>query len=386
MAIKTVTGRKILFKIAEDTDNIKSAYVTSNGSTTSVTCAGVDEDANAYQYAIGRILGKGDCLISSHTDAGVFTVATLSSSPATNDVFQWAWWVGNKIGDAVSAMNEAIRYSWPFWYREAQTGVSLTGTVAKTSSSATLTGTSTKFLTEVNIGDYITVPGTSNETKEVTAIASDTSLTVASAYSNSASGQTATLASNITFATGTYRYALPPSCDALLAIGIQPTGKPIEWLEYGDDSDLYWKVVGQSGNYSLVFNPRFSREGAIPDVYNGEVPILWYAVREPELTDLTTSSCQLPLDYFIVGATAFSIRNLQTSSKVDLITANVAIPQLQEQSRVILQSLGIAKRPPNRVLNPDARIPDYKFNSAMTQQGDGSNRTKRFAMQEQDNG
>lgn len=67
----------------------------------------------------------------------------------------------------------------------------LTGTVAKTASSATLTGTGTAFSTELSVGQMISVPGTAAEVRVVTAIASDTSLTVNSAFANTASGQTA---------------------------------------------------------------------------------------------------------------------------------------------------------------------------------------------------
>lgn len=65
----------------------------------------------------------------------------------------------------------------------------LTGTVAK-NGTATLTGTSTLFLSELAPGMVIRVPGTANEDRIVLAIASDTSLTVTVAFTNTASGQT----------------------------------------------------------------------------------------------------------------------------------------------------------------------------------------------------
>lgn len=69
---------------------------------------------------------------------------------------------------------------------------SLTGTVAKAAASSTLTGTGTAFTTELSIGQVISVPGTAVEKRVVIGIASATSLTVDSAYANTASGQTAT--------------------------------------------------------------------------------------------------------------------------------------------------------------------------------------------------
>ena len=54
----------------------------------------------------------------------------------------------------------------------------LTGTLTKTEDSATVTGTGTKFLTELTIGDRIEVGGNYDAIRGVVAIASDTSLTV----------------------------------------------------------------------------------------------------------------------------------------------------------------------------------------------------------------
>lgn len=68
----------------------------------------------------------------------------------------------------------------------------LTGTVTKTAASATLAGSGTSFTTELSVGQVISVPGTAAEKRVVTAIASNTSLTVSTAFANSASGQTAT--------------------------------------------------------------------------------------------------------------------------------------------------------------------------------------------------
>lgn len=75
--------------------------------------------------------------------------------------------------------------------------VNLTGTVSKTGGNATLTGTGTLFTTELVVGNLVTVPGTSNELKKVTAIASNTSLTVDSNFTNTASVQTAYKANDV---------------------------------------------------------------------------------------------------------------------------------------------------------------------------------------------
>lgn len=65
--------------------------------------------------------------------------------------------------------------------------VNATGTVGVTSGKSTVTGTGTTFKKEVKVGDQVTING---ESKEVTAVASDISLTVASNFSATATGKT----------------------------------------------------------------------------------------------------------------------------------------------------------------------------------------------------
>jgi hypothetical protein len=67
---------------------------------------------------------------------------------------------------------------------QARDSFTLTGTVVTTQDSATVTGTGTKFLTELNVGDTIQIPDTLDwfAKRIVSAIASDTSLTVGSPY------------------------------------------------------------------------------------------------------------------------------------------------------------------------------------------------------------
>jgi hypothetical protein len=68
----------------------------------------------------------------------------------------------------------------------------LTGTVSKTATTTqALAGSGTAFLTELSVGQVISVPGTAVEKRVITAIASNTSLTVNAPFANSASGQTA---------------------------------------------------------------------------------------------------------------------------------------------------------------------------------------------------
>jgi hypothetical protein len=68
-------------------------------------------------------------------------------------------------------------------------GAVLTGTVAKAAGSATLTGTGTAFLGDLSVGDVLAVRGGTTERRTITAIASNTSLTVDTPYDYAASGQ-----------------------------------------------------------------------------------------------------------------------------------------------------------------------------------------------------
>lgn len=68
----------------------------------------------------------------------------------------------------------------------------LTGTVSKTNGSTTVTGSSTLFTSELSVGQVITIPGGGATDRLVVAsIASNTSLTVMTAPTHTASGQTA---------------------------------------------------------------------------------------------------------------------------------------------------------------------------------------------------
>jgi len=68
----------------------------------------------------------------------------------------------------------------------------LTGTVSKTATSATITGSGTLFTTELSIGQVFTIPGTATEYGVVKAIASTTSLTLWQTMANTAAAQTGT--------------------------------------------------------------------------------------------------------------------------------------------------------------------------------------------------
>lgn len=84
----------------------------------------------------------------------------------------------------------------------------LTGTVAKAASAKTLIGTGTAFLTELAVGQVISVPGTAAEKNVITAIADDTHATVQNNWANTATGQTAARVNSAFVAPFVGRYSI----------------------------------------------------------------------------------------------------------------------------------------------------------------------------------
>jgi hypothetical protein len=87
------------------------------------------------------------------------------------------------IGTTTSLAALTVRPTAPF---------QLTGTLATTEGSTTVTGTGTLFLSELAVGDSIDLSDTMDPYKSVVAIASDTSLTVATNYNTDQSGTAVT--------------------------------------------------------------------------------------------------------------------------------------------------------------------------------------------------
>lgn len=93
------------------------------------------------------------------------------------------------LGIATMSADGVVAYE----YINAQMSKRLTGTVSKTAASAAVVGVGTKFLTEVQVGDRISIPGVAEELKEVTNVADDLNITVASNFTNSGAAQVGTL-------------------------------------------------------------------------------------------------------------------------------------------------------------------------------------------------
>ena len=146
------------------------------------TASGVKKDTIRVKFNVGEVhstltpASPTGAIIESAT--GVFDVSQRNPTTVTDD--DVLWWL---IADD-GAGNEGVS--------DQKAPTSLTGTVSITEGTDTVTGIGTKFLgsdAEIAVNDTITVAG---ETREVTGIASETSLTVGGAFTQTLAGQLAT--------------------------------------------------------------------------------------------------------------------------------------------------------------------------------------------------
>ena len=158
----------------------------------------------------------------------------------------------------------------------------LTGTVAK-NATATVTGTTSAFLTDLQVGDVIRIPGgTSTEDRVVLNIASNTSLTVSVAFTTTASAQTGLrVAQRQVVQTGWASSATvtsPTSAAAdtsLLAANIQRIGV----LLYNDSTASCYVKYGtgaSSTSYTVFMGPGAYWEMPVP-IYTGAINGNWTA-------------------------------------------------------------------------------------------------------------
>ena len=190
MAANTVSGKQILFKIAEDNNLDRGAYITNVTNPTNPVrfeCSALTAtDDHHYRGALIQILGKGILTIDDYVGASrQFVVnANFDAAPAQNDVVQLAYWKADQRLKAQRAMNDALAASYrrgqPCWYREVKEDGSTAG---------------------------------------------------------------------ITLVAGTYEYALPSGVTFLSRVGVQETNSPVSWFPRGQ----LWRTGGQEGALKLQF-------------------------------------------------------------------------------------------------------------------------------------
>lgn len=318
----TTTGQQAFFKVAEDVGLIHSAFIRTVGSQTSLTCTGLSLGENqTFAYGLARVFGKGIRQITAYREADdlVTLASAFDSNVAVGEPLEVAFFDPIQYQLVYNAVNEAIRTSYPTYYREVKTRTALTGTVACPGTTA-VTGTNTRFMDELTVGDVIKIGA---ETGTVSAIASQTALTLSSALTATTSGVSCYYASGLTWTTGTHQYLLPSTVHKLLAVGYALSADdPVQWIPPLST----WRVIGTEGAFTLDLkagvtwavdagsvstayaNP-IVRGGTIADAFNNFDIELYYVTREPELTS-GTDVTNLPLQYFEVASEVYAQRRL----------------------------------------------------------------------------
>jgi hypothetical protein len=170
----------------------------------------------------------------------------------------------------------------------------LTGTVAKTNASATVTGTGSTFTTQLVSGDVIRIPGgTSTEDRTVLTIASDTSLTVTVAFTTTASGQTGQRVAHRQVmqqgVAGTAAATNVTGAAADTQLVAANTGR-IGLILFNDSTAIAYVKYGTGASatsYTVPMGPGAYWEMPAP-VYTGQVNALWSAANGAmRITELT---------------------------------------------------------------------------------------------------
>ena len=344
----TITLTECLVKLANDVGETRSAFINNVSSQTVFDVFGISlGQTTSFKYGLATILGKGTRQITAYNDAGqrITVVSSFDSTVSAGELVQVCWWDAAKTTLAINAVNQAIRDSYPHYYRQIVGRDSITGTVAIVGTTA-VTGTSTKFLDDLIIGCPIKI---GSEVRVVSAITSNTALTVSSAFTATASGQTCYHASNLTFAAGTHVYALPSSVHELLRVGwALSSSDPVTWIPPLST----WRVTGSEGSYHLELYPTSDwsvqntsvdsaysspvlRGGTLADLYHNYEIFLKYLCREPELTSLTDVT-NLPIQYFDVASEVY-IRQRLTAIEADSPEAarlNSVYPAVEARAKV----------------------------------------------------
>jgi hypothetical protein len=159
--------------------------------------------SSGLTQATARLLGRTTSSTGAIEEITVGSGLSLSagSLTATGGSSSHGFRARQASGPTISTGSEQV-LAWPstddrdtdsYHFTSA---AALTGTVAKTATSPTITGSGTSFTTELSVNQVFQVPGTATEIVVVKSIESNTSLTAWSNLANTASGQTGTRLNN----------------------------------------------------------------------------------------------------------------------------------------------------------------------------------------------
>lgn len=286
MAVLTCSGREILMRLGAEMGETRGFRIVTGGSSISASLAlPTSTTDQEYRWAFAKTLGKGLSQVTNQFSTGVVSFSPAFSGNLTaGDVLGLALWNANKLQAGLEAINDFIYATYPYVYREV--------------------------LLDANHSTLST--GATHTFQELSA--------------------------------DTNEYALPTDLAGMYAlhrIGVQPDAER-PWTLNESPRDL-WRVYGEEGNLFI----RFFNNGRlyIPSAYAGEDLCLHYMAREPLLTDLTTSSCRIPVDAFAGAAEMIKRRWLFRDSRGDQAIENVALPQLQMAARQALARVGAIRSP-----------------------------------------
>jgi hypothetical protein len=170
--------------------NLTVNNITSSGATVTVTCRqshGLGVGATVIITGADQAAYNGTFTVTSTATFYVFTYTALSTpaaTPATGNTITVApnTWYGApiRIGMFDSQNGAFFEYDGQtLWVVRRSSTQQLSGTLAVTQNSATVTGTATKFATELKPGDFCVIRG---QSYVVQAIASETSMTIYPEY------------------------------------------------------------------------------------------------------------------------------------------------------------------------------------------------------------
>ncbi len=253
----TYTSQEVLLRLADEVGETHTSYLDSAVGNT-YRAAGVSMGAEVnFQYAYAYVEGKGVRTITSYLEADEQFVTSSAFSPAAiaGELVTVAWWDPHKRAMAQRAINQAIRASYPWFFRE--------------------------YIIDLNNNDAV--------------------------YDGP-------LYSMVLYADGThvlqdldgstFEYALPTDCAFLSRIGVQSDAScAVQWFAPMN----IWRVVGGEGAFKVRFNDKVDFVRA-----NAGLPLcLHYEAREPVFSAFTgVETTQLPLDYFSVAAEIYQRRML----------------------------------------------------------------------------
>lgn len=172
--------------------NLTTNNITSVGTTVTVTCRlshGLGVGATVIVTGADQTAYNGTFTVASIVSPYVFTytaLSTPSASPATGTIAVAPnSWYGASIRVGMFDQQNGAFFEFDgqtLWVVRRASTLQLSGTVAVTQNSATVTGTSTKFSSEMKPGDFIVIRG---QSYIVQSISSDTSMTVNPEYRGS---------------------------------------------------------------------------------------------------------------------------------------------------------------------------------------------------------